>query len=127
MHGVTPILTAVPPPSTMSRPDGVHSGNPYVRAMTKRGDRQTLAWASENPGGGRGFGFTGGHNHWNWAQPDFRKLVLNAAAWLAGAEIPEDGIASSGYSLEELQVGQDYVPWGKYKKAEVEKDLRDWR
>ena len=127
MRGVSPILTAVPPMSTMSRPDGPHSGNPYVRAMTKRGERQTLAWASENPGGNRGFGFTGGHNHWNWGHPDFRKLVLNAAAWLAGAEVPDAGIESGPYSLEELQAGQDYPPWGKYKKAEIEENLRSWQ
>ena len=31
MEGVTPILTAIPPESTLSRPDGPHSGNPHVR------------------------------------------------------------------------------------------------
>lgn len=127
MQGISPILTATPPLSTMSRPDGPHSGNPYVREMTKRGERQTLAWASENTNGARGFGFTGGHNHWNWGHPDFRKLVLNAAAWIAGAEVPDNGIESGPYSLEDLQAGQDYPPWGKYKKAEIEKNLRDWQ
>ena len=127
MRGVTPILTAVPPMSAMSRPDGRHSGNPYVRAMTRRGERQTLAWASESPDGNRGFGFTGGHNHWNWGHPDFRKLALNAAAWLAGAEVPADGIPSGPYSLEDLQAGQDYLPWGKYKQAEIEEKLRAWQ
>ena len=32
MEGVTPILSAHPPASTLSRPDGAHSGNPAVRA-----------------------------------------------------------------------------------------------
>ena len=32
MAGVTPILTAIAPESTMSRPDGSHEGNPEVRA-----------------------------------------------------------------------------------------------
>lgn len=129
MQGVTPILTAVPPPSTMARPDGEHSGNPQVRAMTARGERQTLVWATEsqNRRGSRGFGFTGGHNHWSWAHPDFRKLVLNAAAWLARADIPQDGIQSPGYTLEDLKAGQDYLPWGKYKRAEIEKNLKDWQ
>ncbi|MEX1223956.1 MAG: family 16 glycoside hydrolase, partial [Pirellulales bacterium] len=31
MKGVTPILTALPPDSTLSRGDGAHSGNPHVR------------------------------------------------------------------------------------------------
>jgi hypothetical protein len=33
MKDVTPILSAVPPPDTMSRPDGNHSGNPAVREV----------------------------------------------------------------------------------------------
>ena len=70
MQGVTPILTAVPPASTLERPDGPHSGNPHVRA--KAGQPQHVAWAAERDGGGRGFGFTGGHFHWNWGDPNFR-------------------------------------------------------
>ena len=61
MAGVTPILSASPPKSTMSRRDGAHSGNPHVRASVARDDLQHVAWAFERPGGGRGFGFTGGH------------------------------------------------------------------
>ena len=76
MKNVTPILTAVPPESTLSRPDGPHSDNPHVRKMV--GQPQHVAWAAERENGGRGFGFTGGHFHWNWADPNFRKVVLNA-------------------------------------------------
>ncbi len=126
MHGVTPILTAVPPAATMSRPDGPASGNPYARAAVKRKERQTLMWASEHPGGGRGFGFTGGHVHWNWAHPGYRKLVLNAIAWIAGAEVPADGIDSGPYSLDEMLANQDYEPWGKYDRAEVEQLVGGW-
>ncbi len=32
MRGVTPILTALPPPETLSRPNDPHAGNPAVRA-----------------------------------------------------------------------------------------------
>src|SRR5262245_23509486 len=32
MRGVTPILTALPPKESLSRPDGSHQGNPHVRA-----------------------------------------------------------------------------------------------
>lgn len=60
MQGVKPILSAVPPRSTMSRPDGPWSGNPYAHAAVERGEVQTLMWTSERPRGGRGFGFTGG-------------------------------------------------------------------
>ena len=43
MKGVTPILTAVPGPDTLTRPDGPHSGNPDVRA--KAGKPTVVMWA----------------------------------------------------------------------------------
>jgi hypothetical protein len=92
MKGVLPILSAVPPASTMSRPDGAHEGNPAVRAAVRRGEPQVVAWACERPDGGRGFGFTGGHYHRNWGNDDFRKLVLNAILWTAKVEVPADGV-----------------------------------
>lgn len=94
MKGVTPILSAVAPESTMDRPDGPHSGNPEVRASVKRGDLQHMAWAADRDGNGRGFGFTGAHFHRNWANDDFRKVVLNAILWTAKAEIPPGGVPS---------------------------------
>ncbi|MCX8090690.1 MAG: ThuA domain-containing protein [Verrucomicrobiae bacterium] len=94
MQGVTPILSAVPPPETMNRPDGPHSGNPAVREAVQRGDLQHVAWAFERPDGGRGFGFTGGHFHDNWANDDFRKLVLNAILWVAKVDVPRRGVQS---------------------------------
>jgi type 1 glutamine amidotransferase len=95
MKGVQPILAAVPPPSTMERPDGPHEGNPAVRAAVGRGEPQTVAWASERADGGRGFGFTGGHFHRNWGNDDFRKVVLNAILWVAKVEVPPAGVPSS--------------------------------
>ena len=94
MESVTPILTAVAPASTMNRPDGEHEGNPAVRASVKAGEPQHMAWACERADGGRGFGFTGGHYHKNWANDDVRKLVLNAILWTAKVEVPADGVAS---------------------------------
>lgn len=126
MHGVTPILQAVPPKKAMSRPDGPASGNPYARAAVDRGDLQTMMWASERPNGGRGFGFTGGHVHWNWAHPGFRRLVLNAIAWIAGAEVPEGGIESGPFSMPDLLANQDYMPWGQYDKDEIEQLVGSW-
>jgi hypothetical protein len=93
LAGVSPLLTAVPPASTMTRPDGPHEGNPSVRAAVAAGEPQVLSWAFERPDGGRGFGFTGGHFHTNWGHQDFRKVVLNAAVWLAGVDVPKDGVA----------------------------------
>jgi type 1 glutamine amidotransferase len=108
MEHTTPILTAIPPKSTLSRPDGPHSGNPHVRATA--GQPQHVAWAVEREDGGRGFGFTGGHYHKNWGDDNFRKLFLNALVWVAKAEVPAEGIASS-ISPEDLE--KDLDPKGK--------------
>jgi type 1 glutamine amidotransferase len=113
MKGVTPILTAVPPPSTMDRPDGTHSGNPAVREAVKRGEPQNVAWACERADGGRGFGFTGGHFHKNWGNDDVRKLVLNAILWTAKFEVPAEGVQSK-VTAEELEKNLD--PKGEKKK-----------
>jgi type 1 glutamine amidotransferase len=94
MEGVTPILSAVPPESTMERKDGPHEGNSAVREAVKRGEPQYMAWAATRPGGGRGFGFTGAHYHDNWANDDFRKLVLNAILWVAHVDVPRGGVMS---------------------------------
>lgn len=104
MDHVTPILTAIPPASTLERPDGPHSGNPDVRA--EAGKPQHLAWAVEREDGGRGFGFTGGHFHRNWGDDNFRKLVLNALVWIAKAEVPENGVTCR-ISTDELQANLD--------------------
>ena len=94
MKGVTPILSDVAPASTMKRGDGAHSGNPHVRKTVAAGAPQHVAWAFERENGGRGFGFTGGHNHLNWGDDDFRKTVLNAIVWVAKAKVPKDGVSS---------------------------------
>jgi len=101
MKGVTPILAAVPPEKTRQGRDGAHSGNPHVRART--GMAEVVGWVYQRPGGGRGFGFTGMHTHWNWAQDSYRKSVLNAIVWIAGAEVPADGVASKTPTLEQLE------------------------
>jgi len=111
MEGVTPILSDLPPVETLSRPDGLHSGNPHVRAaVTERKEKQHVMWAFERPkesGGGRGFGFTGGHFHKNWQHDDHRRVVVNAAAWIAGIEIPESGVPSPTPTEEEMQANLD--------------------
>src|SRR5882724_11310877 len=106
MKGVTPILTAIPPESTMSRKDGTHEGNPAVREAVKNHEPQHMAWAVERADGGRGFGWTGAHFHKNWANGDFRKLVLNAILWTAKAEVPADGVQSEVTS-EDMRQNMD--------------------
>ena len=112
MKGVHPILTAVPPQSTMSRKDGPHEGNPEVRKAVERGEPQHVAWAAERPGGGRGFGFTGAHFHRNWGNPNFRKIVLNAIVWTAKVEVPASGIASE---VTPAELEQNLDPKGRRK------------
>ena len=125
MQGVTPILSAIPPESTLSRPDGPHSGNPHVRA--KAGQPQHVAWAAERENGGRGFGFTGGHFHWNWGDDNFRKLMLNAIVWTAGGQVPENGVADGNKSLDELKANQDYGPPKNFDFEKIEATLQDKR
>ena len=55
-------------------------------------EREVIAWAVQRADGGRGFGFTGGHFHRNWAIEDCRKMILNAIWWTAKIEIPADGV-----------------------------------
>ena len=81
LKGVTPILQALPPEGTRTTP----------AAKARMGEIETMAWAYERKGGGRSFGFTGGHFHRNWADENFRRLVVNAILWSAKVEVPEGG------------------------------------
>jgi hypothetical protein len=62
---------------------------------------------AERENGGRGFGFTGAHFHRNWATDSFRKTVLNAIVWIAGADVPEGGVPSDTPDQTELEANQD--------------------
>ena len=79
---VTPILVATPPEEARR--------NDASKAFPGR--PEIVAWTTERPDGGRGFGFTGGHFHRNWGNGDFRKLVLNALFWIAKLDVPSDGV-----------------------------------
>lgn len=90
---VIPLLQALPPASSLGA-DGPRSANPAVRKALAEQVPQTLAWVVTNPNQSRGFGFTGGHFHRNWAQPEFRRLVLNSIVWIAGGQVPAQGVTS---------------------------------
>jgi len=107
MTNVTPILTDLPPPSTLTRPDDAHAGNPSVRQAIANGEEQHMAWAIQRPDGGRGFGFTGGHFHRNWQDDNFRKLVLNAITWCARVDVPANGVVSRTPTDEEMKENLD--------------------
>jgi type 1 glutamine amidotransferase len=116
MEGVTPILTAIPPDSTRKGKDDDHGGNPAVRAEIGKNTPEHVMWVSENKGGGRGFGFTGGHKHWNWKDDNQRKLMLNTIAWIAKIDVPADGVPSKTPTQEELEANLKPKPAPKEKK-----------
>ncbi|MCF2446978.1 ThuA domain-containing protein [Dyadobacter sp. CY345] len=102
---ITPILKVLPPDSTLTRPEGSHTNNAYVReAVLKNKESQTIAWTYNRPKGGRSFGFTGGHVHNNWQNDNFRMLVLNAIVWTANGKVPSNGIVTKTPELKELEV-----------------------
>ena len=72
-------------------------------------------WGIDRKDGGRGVGFTGGHYHRNWAINDFRKIVLNAIVWVAGIDVPKNGVASKALTEEDLNANLDEYstenPW----------------
>ena len=105
LEGVTPILTDVPPAHTLRRPDGPRSGNTTVRKAVANGETQHVAWAYQRPEGGRGFGFTGAHNHESWQDENFRKIVLNAILWTAQVEVPETGCPTD--AVDDQQIKQN--------------------
>ncbi len=73
-----------------------------VPALAPESQKQIVAWSVEREDGGRGFGTTTGHFFDNWKNDDYRKLMLNAMVWAAGAEVPAGGVESSFVEDEEL-------------------------
>ena len=93
MKGITPILSAKPPDEVRDGPY-VSPKGPYKHIQDAKGRSEAMMWAAERPDGGRGVGFTGGHFHRNWANDDFRKVVLNALLWICKVEVPKEGVVS---------------------------------
>jgi trehalose utilization protein len=102
--GLTPILQAVPPDTTRT--------TAYTKG--RKGEIETLAWAYERADGGRGFGFTGGHFHRNWADENFRRVVVNATLWAAKVEVPEGG-AKVAFDPADLNKNLDRKGKGEFK------------
>jgi len=61
-----------------------------------------VAWAVEREDGGRGFGTTMGHFYANWKDENYRRLMLNAVVWAAGAAVPEGGVDTQFYTDREV-------------------------
>jgi len=124
MQGVTPILSAVPPPGLRGS-DQAHNGNAEVHDPNRH-EPEVVLWVSENAKtGNRGFGCTGGHFHWNWAQDDFRKTVLNAIVWIAKAEVPENGVESKRPTVDDLLAHQDEPIPANFNRQKIEKEIEE--
>ena len=91
---VTPLLIAPPPDAVRDGPY-VYPKGPYAHIQEAKGQPETMMWALERKDGGRGVGFTGGHFHKNWADDNFRKIVLNALVWICKMDVPADGVSST--------------------------------
>lgn len=72
-----------------------------------------VAWTVEREDGGRGFGTTMGHFYANWKDENYRKLMLNAIVWAAGAEVPEGGVDTKFYTDREVT----QLLYGKSRKG----------
>ncbi len=88
-----PILVASPSDDVRDGPY-VYPKGPYPQIQASKGRAEAMMWTVVRPDGGRGFGFTGGHFHDNWANDYFRKVVLNCILWIAKAEVPSAGVES---------------------------------
>ncbi len=101
----TPILTATPSDDVRDGPY-VYPRGPYPHIVAASGREETMMWTYERDDGGRGFGFTGGHTHANWGNPNQRKVVLNVLLWIAKAPVPANGVESL-ISEDDLQQNLD--------------------
>jgi len=99
---VTPLHGAVPPVGIIHPGRRMDSGSDSAVEAAKRGEEQYCAWGFDRPAGGRTFGFTGGHTHWNWGRDELRKLILNGIYWTTGAEVPSSGISSTRPTATEM-------------------------
>lgn len=88
---ITPLLTAAPTDAVRAGPY-VHPRGPYPHIVADSGRTETMMWVYERADGGRSFGFTGGHTHANWGDPNQRRIVLNALLWIAKVAVPASGV-----------------------------------
>jgi hypothetical protein len=93
LAGITPILIAKPLDQVRDGPY-VWPNGPYQHIQSAKGREETMMWVSEQARK-RAFGFTGGHFHDNWGDPNFRKVILNAMLWVTSLEVPADGVQST--------------------------------
>jgi type 1 glutamine amidotransferase len=91
---ITPLLVATPSDVVRAGPY-VSPRGPYPHIVAASGQAETMMWAYERADGGRSFGFTGGHTHANWGDPNQRRIVLNALLWIAKVDVPQGGVVDT--------------------------------
>ena len=106
---ITPVLVAKPSDEVRKGPY-VYPRGPYEHIVAASGRDETMMWTFERKGGGRGFGFTGGHTHANWGDEGQRKVVLNALLWIAKVRVPKNGVEST---VTPEQLAANFDPKGK--------------
>ncbi len=149
MAGVTPLLTDLPPLTTLvevdaagkpvmiekdgkktyklSRPENAHNNNPHARkAVIEDKAPQHMAWATERADGGRGFGCSGGHVHWNWGHNEFRQFFLNAIVWTAGLDIPAEGVNPGVVTIDDMLQNHDEEIPADFNKARYQAMFDEW-
>jgi hypothetical protein len=94
MKRVSNILVATPSDEVRKGPY-VSPKGPYDHIVAASGRAETMMWVYERPDGGRSFGFTGGHTHANWGDPNQRKVMLNALLWIAHVDVPAKGVVDA--------------------------------
>ncbi|MGL6094687.1 MAG: ThuA domain-containing protein, partial [Fimbriiglobus sp.] len=95
MENITPLLSAVVPDDVRDGPYVYPKGPyPHIQADKGKNASETMMWATERADGGRGVGFTGGHFHQNWGEPNYRRIVLNALLWISKVDVPAGGVDS---------------------------------
>ncbi len=100
---VLDLVTAMPTKQRIKRIINLWNNN----GVTGVDQQQSLMWGIERADGGRGVGFVGGHYHRNWADDGFRRIVLNTIVWVAGMEVPADGVKSNAVTEDELNANLD--------------------
>jgi len=102
---VLDLVTAMPTKQRIKRIINLWNDNGYNAVENQ--ELQSLMWGIEREDGGRGVGFVGGHYHRNWAEDGFRQIVLNAIVWVAGMDVPEDGVKSTPLTEDDLNANLD--------------------
>lgn len=98
-----PLVTGIPTKDNMVAGSNLWNEN----AAKNYGKPQNLVWGFENSDGTRGGGFTGGHYHRNWVIDGYRKMILNTIVWIAGMDVPENGVHSEKITEEQINANLD--------------------